>query len=406
MKVAQLPGNNHRLYSEPLRKEHFPSVYFSLITWTMLTISNKSSARALLNLPHDISRQILNDVPLYRALAMAACLDGTEDGQSFKELLLSLPLQKTVFPDEAYLTYMISLYKLYNELLQSTKRHTKRLSHPTNSALAMNLGCEPSFLNAPRWEHERASQRNWLLYRVWLMLLSLGWSSDNLPPAGDPEHYFTRSQDPHLLLDRYKVYWQAVKKLHLRFATKRQSQIQTLADLFRKYPTYLKKSSDPGFEARLNHSHVVNHLESCAKRYRKDILQKRYIRPESYLYRHEHLPFLPLDRYLLLFVYTLARYPYDASFSDPKVETPDIARLLISSETPPQSLVYPPYIKDEIDRVISGLACVYTSKYTMQETAKNLGCSSLLQRTKFTVYSAAPEPKQAASPACEICHGE
>lgn len=236
----------------------------------MLTISNKSSARVLLNLPHDISRQILNDVPLYRALAMAACLDGTEDGQNFKELLLSLPLQKTVFPDEAYLTYMISLYKLYNEVLQSTSRHIKRLSHPKNSALAMNLGREPSFLNATRWEYERVTQRTWLLFQLYLMLQSFGWPHHPgiLPPASDRGHALERSQDLPLL-DPYKKYWQAVKEMHLRLATKRQAQLQKLADLFRKYPTYLKKSSDPSIEARSNHTHVVHQLELCAESYRK-----------------------------------------------------------------------------------------------------------------------------------------
>lgn len=385
----------------------------------MLGISNKSSARALLNLPNDISRQVLNDVPLYRVLAMAASLDGTKDGQSFKGLLLSLSLQKTFFRDEEYLTYMINLYKFYREVLQSASRYTEKLSDPKESPLAMNLGLgSESFLDAPRWEDERAKQRDWLFYEIYLVLLSFNWIDIFPPVAEKPKTSYygpARSQDPRLF-DHYKEYCQTIKERHFRWANKRLAQIQMLVDIFREYPTYLKKTSDPGFEARSNHAHIIIQLESCAKKYRKDLLRKRYLRRECYLYQYDHLPLIPLDKYLHLFIHTLARYPYECSSSDPdnssrphlEAENLNIPGLLISSDNPSKSLVYPTYIRYEIDRVIEGLAYVYsTSNQVITRTPphqERRRC--LIKRTKFTVYPGTPQSEQLVLVPCEFCEGE
>ena len=383
----------------------------------MFANSNKSSARALLELPYDISQQILNDVPLYRVLAMAASLDGTEHGKRFKDLLLCLPLQRTFFPDEEHLTYMIGLYKLYHEVLQSTIRCTKHLVHPRNSPLSMNLSGE-GVLKARKlqWEEERFGQRNWLLYQLYLMLRSFGWwaNEDIFPPSYPTGHYYARNRDPAIFY-RYKEYWQIIKEKHFHFATKRQAQIQRLADTFRKYPTCLKKSSDPGFEARLNHTHIVTRLESCARQYRKDLLLKHYIRRECHLYRYDHLPILPLDQDLLLFVHTLTQYPYDYSYSCPEnfsrsrleVESFGIARLLISGENPPQSLIYPSHIKDEISRVNDGLSYVYMSEKTIPDSPLHQGRRRhLMKRTKFTVSLAGSESERPSLMTCEFCAGE
>lgn len=383
----------------------------------MLVISNKSSARALLNLPHDISRQILEDVPLYRVLAMAACLDGTEDGQSFRTLLLSLSLQSTFFPDENHLTYMIGLYKLYQDVRQSVHRHTKQLGHPQKSPLSKNLSAESLphqwLPKARQWAAERILQRNWLLFQLHDMLQSFGWSErPHIFPSADlPKDVYVPDQD-HARFDRYKEYWQTVKERHFRFATKRQAQIQRLVEIFREYPTYLKKTSDPGFGFRSNHTHIINRLESCAKQYRKDLLLKHYMARECHFYRYDLLPILPLDKYLVLFIHTLARYPYDCSNSDldhssrshPKAENVDNAGLLISNETPPPSLIYPSYIQDDIDRVMNGLAYINTSENAIPDVSKYLGCRKLTKRTKFTVYSAA-ELKRRATLTCEFCTG-
>lgn len=373
--------------------------------------SDQSSAKALLKLPHDIARQILDDVPFYRVLAMATSLEA-EYGKSFKELLLSLSLQRTFFPDEKYLAYMIDLYRLYQEVLQSTVKNTKKRDYPKDSPLSMNLGSAP-FLNAVGWENERIAQRDWLLCRINLMLRSFGWCehADILPPSHPRRAFYPRNQDPCLFY-RYKEYWQVMKDKHFRFATKRQSQIQMLADIFRKYPTYLKKSSDPGLDARSNHSHIVNGLELCAKKYRQDILLKRYIRRESYLYRYDHLPIIPLDKDLHLFLHTIARYPYDrSSYPDnyscsySEVESPNLAGLSISSKTPSESLIYPSDIKDDINRIIYGLAYVYTSENAILDMLSYPGRPYLMKRTKFTVYSAMRKSKWPALPTCESCEG-
>lgn len=383
----------------------------------MFANSNKHSARALLELPHDISQQILNDVPLYRVLAMAACLDGTEHGKRFKKLLLSLPLQRTFFPDEEHLTYMVDLYKLYHEVLQSTSRCTKQLGHPRKSPLSMNLSGE-GFRKAREWQwkDERMGQRNWLLHQLYLMLQSFGWwaNADIFPRAYSHEHYNARDQDPGIFY-RYKEYWQIIKGKHFHFATKRQAQIQRLADIFRKYPTGLKKSSDPSIEARWNHTHIVTRLESCARQYRKDLLLKHYLRRECHLYRYDHLPILPLDQDLLLFVHILARYPCDYVCSYPEngsrsrleVENFGIAGLLISGENPPQSLTYPSHIKDEIQRVIDGLAYVYTSEKAIPDTPLHQGRRRhRMKRTKFPVFPAKSESGRPVLTTCEFCAGE
>ena len=367
----------------------------------MGTSSDRSSAQALLKLPHDITRQILNDVSLYRILAMAACLGHTEPGKRFKEILLSLP-QRTFFPNEKHLIYMIDLYKFYYEVLQSTVGNTKKLCHPRESPLAMTISGAP-LDNELRWQDERLAQQNWLFCQVHLMLKSFGWWGRARLPWLD--EYPPKYPDSDLYY-RYEEYWDAMKNEHFRFATKRMSQIEKLAGIFRKYPTYLKTSSDPGFEARLNHAHIVSHWESIAKKYEKDILFKHYVRRESDLYRNDRLPIIPLDRDLLLFVHTLARYPYDCScYNYSKVESLGVADLSINSEPPSKPLVYPSDIKDEIDRVVHGLAFFYTLKNSIPDIPRWPERRKLLKRTRFTVYPATPDSKWPAIPTCESCAG-
>lgn len=374
------------------------SPFLCLSSSVMDVTSNKSAGRALLKLPHDIARQILGDVPFYRVLTIAVCLEDTEHGESFKELLRSLSLERSFFPNDQHLAYMIGLYKLYYEVLQSTTKRCKRMNHPKDSPLSLNLNVA-RFHDTPYWEQQRKEQRNWLLREAFFRLRSMGWS-ESLPIPFYVEH--EKFQDPHLF-ERYKEYWQTVKNKHFHFATKRHSQLQTLAGILNQYPTYLKKSSDPALEARLNHTHIINQLETRAEKYQRDIRLKHPFRRETYFYRYLHLPIVPLNKDLLLFADTLARYPYNCSRLDPELTICGIADLSISRESPVQSLIYPSDVKDDINRVIHGLPHLYIFENAIPEHWPR---GKLVPRTNLTECPATPESKRAAIPTCEFGRGE
>ena len=361
----------------------------------MPKISNKSFAKTLLKLPVEIAQQILWYVPFYRVLVIAVCLEGTYLREAFEDLVLSLCFQKVFSADHGTLVCMIDLYKIYLELLQFNKQYEKTFLSLYDLTLAMGFD-ELRSHNVRYLRRIRRGQFDTLSYQVRHMLESLPWS-ERFPPLVDlPPHLDL------LLLNRYKEYWRAVRDKHSHFAARRSSQLQALAGIFRKYHTFLKKSSDPGLDARPNYKHILNRLKRCAKQYRKDVRKPRF-RRDSSLYQHDHLPIVPLDKYLLLFIHTLTQYPYQCSCSSPEVKNHGIVGLSISSENAPQSLIYPFHIKEEISRVIHGLEEVYTSEAVI---SRWLPSKYAVLRTRFTPYFGVHQPTLPAIPACRFSTGE
>ena len=81
-----------------------------------------------------------------------------------------------------------------------------------------------------------------------------------------------------------------------------------IAELYETYPTLLKKATDPAEEPRKNIKHIADRFRGDAQRFLKT-------RPEHCFaqIRHEftyvHLPIVPLDSVLVMFLTTLERYP-------------------------------------------------------------------------------------------------
>ena len=367
----------------------------------MPTISDQSFVKALLKLPWKIARQILNDVPFYRVLNMTLCLNDTDLDERFKELLLSLPPQQIFIANKHTLYFMIALYKLYLELLQVIRPSTK-LPHLEDSPLFKNFDIT-QFYDVRSFRRQRKDQCDWLSRQVHLMLRSLNWWKSFRLPVYEDEGY-----RDSFMIERCKKYWQTVREKNFHFATKRSTQLQVLADLFRKYPTFLKLSSDPGYDARPNHTHIVSRLEQTAKQYQKHLLKHHFRRPSNF-YRHDHLPVMPLDKYLLLFIHTLAQYPHDCSCSYLEVNNHKIVGLSIKNG--PQSLIYPPHIKEDICRVVRGIEQVYISQpeqvYTSQPTIlKTLRDEYVLMRTKLTPNSDVHKSKRPEIPTCRLFTGK
>ena len=147
------------------------------------------------------------------------------------------------------------------------------------------------------------------------MLRHLGWSQsfplpDELRHASNARTWgaIPRFQDKDIVRC-YKSYWQTVKEKHRLWAYKRHTQIEALATTVNQSPSYVKKSSDPGLDARPNQKHIVENLERSAQKYRDDLQYGRFVRRRSYLFRYNHLPIVPLDQHLKLFIETLAQFP-------------------------------------------------------------------------------------------------
>ena len=81
-----------------------------------------------------------------------------------------------------------------------------------------------------------------------------------------------------------------------------------IAELYETYPTLLKKTTDPAEEPRKNIKHITDRFRGDAQRFLKT-------KPEHCFtqIRHEfayfHLPVVPFDSILVMFLTTLERYP-------------------------------------------------------------------------------------------------
>ena len=77
----------------------------------------------MVRLPIEIAHQILSDVPLYRILATAASVAGSVEGDKFKDVLLSLPRQRSFLSDEEHLLLMVSAFCCNIVLSRQIQKH-------------------------------------------------------------------------------------------------------------------------------------------------------------------------------------------------------------------------------------------------------------------------------------------
>ena len=240
------------------------------------------SAKAILAVPNEIASQILEDVQLYRILQMAASLTDPSEFRAFISVLLSLPRAGgSFFPTDEHTLLMVELYRKYIALTLNCRKPIT----PAKSPLSMSFNSSRQ-LDAAHLRVRRNSQRDWLVNEIWRMLRDLQWSEAVPHPdtivRGSPKD-----------LKEVESYHEAVKVEARNFTRARAKDIGVMKRVYADYPDLLKRSSDPNVEARPNHGHIKQGLETYVRRYQRD--EAFPYKRGCYLYRQPYYPLVPLD---------------------------------------------------------------------------------------------------------------
>ena len=375
-----------------------------------------AAAHALLGLPLEIMHQIIEDVPLFRIIQMAASLD---DSTHFYECLISHPKIRDLglFPSRHHLAHIGSLHGLYHDIGKSEAlpalqgRYARGPSSPLAQTLnVIMLGTDA----APFQTYE--SLRKYLLESITNMLNP--YNSDSRKAEINAYLQARISQDWHEnTLESMQGFWEQRKTRHQGSNAYRSTQIARIADIFESFPANMKKTSDPSLVARPNSDHIISTLRSYSNVFaRKKFRSGRYSRISgNHLFRFDLFPIVPIDAWLRLFVDTLNKHPLPSnhstehadpassntfeSLADLPVEKEDTEAQLMRALKPLsitstscaeaqllalEQPAYPPYIMKCIKTAIAGMAYVYTLP------AKSTKRYPKVLRTKYTPWSADP----------------
>ena len=196
-------------------------------------ISVVASAKALLRVPDEIACQIIDDVPVYRILQMAASLTEPAAFKAFTKLLLSLPRTGgSFFPTDRHTISMIELYRKYYALALNSRRPVS----PSHSPLAMSFNSSRALSFALLGKRQQM-QKEWLVSEIWRMLRDLQWSDESLPDLG----IYRGAKDSEATLEQYQ---KALVTRASIFNGPRAGQIEAMRKLYTDYPGM----SQPPFE--------------------------------------------------------------------------------------------------------------------------------------------------------------
>lgn len=364
--------------------------------------------------------QIIEDVPLFRIIQMAASL---EDPTYFYECLVSHPIIRDLglFPSTHHLSHIGSLYGLYYDIGKSeTLRDRGGVNaREASSPLAKSL-------NVIMLDNGEAPFKTYDVLRDYLLQCI---TSMLIPSKGQREAWIWEaeiqaylkgriSQDWHRnTLEDMQQFWERKQDGRRSNNARKSAQIDQTADIFECFPAGMKKTSDPSPLARPNSNHIVSNLRSYSNVFaRKDKYPKiRPWRSGNHLFQFDIFPIVPVDAWLRLFVDTLKKHPLPShqiiKHADPassdllegsaaspeQIEDPEahlsqaVQSLSITSTscveaqpTAVMQLSYPPHIVKNIETAIAGMAYVYTLP------DKSTGWHPKVLRTKYTPWSADP----------------
>lgn len=379
-----------------------------------------AAAHALLGLPLEIMHQVIEDVPLFRIIQMAASL---EDSTYFYECLVSHPKIRDLglFPSNYHLSHIGSLHGLYYDIGKSeTLRVRGRVNaRGASSPLAKSLNVIMLDNDeAPFKTYEEL--RDYLLQCITSMLFpSKGQRKVWIWEAEIQAYLKGRiSQDWHRnTLEDMQQFWERKQEGRRSNNARKSAQIAKTANIFESFPASMKKMSDPSPLARPNSNHIVSSLRSYSNVFamKDKYPNKRPRTSGNHLFRFDLFPVVPIDAWLRLFVDTLEKhplpshqiiehaYPVTSHCFEVLAESPEqnedteahlfqaVQSLSITDTscveaqpTAVRQLSYPPDIIENIETAIAGMAYVYTLP------DKSRGWYPKVLRTKYTPWSADP----------------
>ena len=378
-----------------------------------------AAAHALLGLPLEIMHQIVEDVPLFRIIQMAASL---EDPTYFYECLVSHPKFRDLgFTSTHHLSHIGSLHGLYYDIGKSGKLRDRGGVNAREASSPLAKSLNVIMLDNGEVPFKTYDElRDYLLQCITSMLIpSKGQGKAWIWEAEIQVYLQGRiSQDWHRnTLEDMQQFWERKQEGRRSNNARKSAQIAKTANIFESFPTSMKKTSDPSPLARPNSNHIVSNLRSYSDVFaRRDEYPKKRPRTSgNHLFRFDLFPIVPVDAWLRLFVDTLKRhplpshqiikhaYPASSEFSEVSAEYPEqnenpeaylsqaVQSLSITSTscievqpTAVKKLNYPPHIIENIEIAIAGMAYVYTLP------DKSTGWHPKVLRTKYTPWSADP----------------
>jgi len=364
--------------------------------------------RSLISFPPDLIHQILNDLPIFKILGLAAY-----DVRYINDCILSHIRLREFFPSQAHLSSVCSFFKLFTDIFHG--RVPASLSTYLSQALQATIATSHRMDLTPEYLTRQ------LRLSISHTLRQVGGHRISLLASFSPTPISPLTNWENPTLSSLQLYWTTLKHAQHVLNEIKSSQLRRLADLMTAHPHMLKMTMDPSQERRRNVAHLVGYLNQSAKNVHVHVLDRRIVARSLFI----RFPLVPYDRYLRLFLKVIKRYPpkeicvahtepaaeivsHDNLAMDQGNATGPLSNVLTAGVTvmePQPSLtpasdglstfnivyceksrsthyLYPAVVVQNIVNVIDGMAYVY------RDTSSLLAHSSPVIRTKYTPYSA------------------
>lgn len=301
--------------------------------------------RHLARLPPGMLEQVMNDLPIIRALQIL-CF-GT---QTLKKSVLNHQQYRQLFLSQADAAPTMDLFRLYRDVCWFRRLPlANQWSHLSNVYRHVQR----------RWGNQTDDLRRVETELKGTILTELRLSDV------DEAILSAHSSKPCPKLDQnnlsaLKLRWDWIKQGKLMLNAKKAEQINMVADVIADYPgrVRLKKPLDPSQDGpRPNTQHIINGFRGAATRVLKDRHINHYYKA-SCCKGVECIEVIPYDNNLSLFLDTLKKYPVANEYQS--VEGL-MGKLALDDATVAKSFHYPDEIAAALSIVMEGLANVYTS---------------------------------------------
>lgn len=374
------------------------------------TFEVKPEVKEFSTLPPEIVHSIFDDLPIKSVLQIAAhhhrediksttntyyiglSVEATAQASYFDQCVLTHIAFRQLVPTLGHLVKLASMWSVFHTLRTSWDKKSMlyHVNHTVPDNIWSRFGLSPAI--TPTF-HDVSYMWNGVGHSIWTILTRLSEElqtlsdyTEDVPLApGIPKHWTIEAS------------WENVMEAMQHFRALRCEQLNSMADLFRRHGTRLKKASDPASEARPNVKHIVDGLSGNAGRMAKRHPLAMYLH-KIQEFRYDLFPVVPLDSCLRLFIETLESFPLPSGEDDTDQPLKDLTEemtamehqfddiTLASSQKRAQpTTIYPDPIKTAIERAIAGMAYVYLPAKAL---SRDRATPEKVLRTKYTPYSA------------------
>ncbi|RDL40059.1 uncharacterized protein BP5553_00038 [Venustampulla echinocandica] len=296
-------------------------------------------------LPRVEVRKVISDLSLLQVLQTVSY-----NNEYLNDCIFTQAAYQRIFPSKTDPWNLVELFNLHQEIC---KFRSKALTGPNSPSRSSALSCTLGTTSQVKPE----DVRNHLVRQIKATVHLNPFERDVLLAHTPSPYRIIRLGDP---LEDLVARWVWIKKAITNMNKAKERQLNTVADLISEYPgmVMLKSRLDPSQTSpRPSTAHMSTRFKINAKRAAKNTRYPR-MRPHKCFRGVDFIELIPYDRYLLLFLETLEKYPPESPDLDISGRLQKIA--LKEDGDKAQPFQYPEDISANLEVVMNGLMYVYT----------------------------------------------